>query len=509
MTAPATADQPLNRVVIFSVFVVASCGLTYELIAGALASYLLGDSVLQFSSIIGAYLCAMGIGSHVSRYVKDRVAERFVDIEIAVGLIGGVAAALLFVAFAWAQAFRPLLYALVAILGILVGMEIPLVMRLLNERKAEFSELVANVLTFDYLGALAVSLLFPLLLAPKLGLMRTGFLFGMLNVGVALLTIQVFRNEPGFQARGRWIRGIAVLVFLMAGFQTSERLTGWVEKGIFGDEVIHAKSTPYQRIVVTRWKDDLRLWLNGNLQFSSRDEHRYHEALVHPGLASLPWARRVLVLGGGDGMAVREVLKYPDVEAVTLVDLDQGMTDLFTHSPELVKLNQGSLKQPKVKVVNADAGKWLEQSDELFDFVIVDFPDPSNYSLGKLYSVSFYRLLKKHLAASGLAVIQATSPYNAPHAYWSVDASLREAGWHTWPYHALVPSFGEWGYLLAGQGYRMPDKIPVATRFLTPEVLKSLFLFPPDMARTEVEPNRLDNQPLVRYFEEDWAKVIR
>jgi spermidine synthase len=379
----------------------------------------------------------------------------------------------------------------------------------LNERKAEFSNLVANVLTFDYLGALAVSLLFPLVLAPRLGLMKTSFLFGLMNVGVALMTIHVFRNEPGFRARGRWIRGVAALVFLAAGFQASETLTGWVEKGIYGDEVIYARSTPYQRIVVTRWKDDLRLWLNGNLQFSSRDEHRYHEALVHAGLASLPWARRVLILGGGDGMAAREVLKYPNVDSVTLVDLDQGMTDLFATSQELVSLNQGSLVNPRVRVINADAGKWLEQSDEIFDFAVADFPDPSNYSLGKLYTVSFYRLLKKHLAESGLAVIQSTSPYNARHAFWSVDASLREAGWRTWPYHALVPSFGEWGYILAGKGYRMPESIPVATRFLTPEVLKSLFLFPPDMARVEVEPNRLNSQPLVRYFEEDWAKVIR
>jgi spermidine synthase len=168
-------DKTVNKVVIFSVFMTASCGLAYELIAGALASYLLGDSILQFSTIIGVYLFAMGVGSHLSRYVQDRVAERFIDIEIAVGLIGGVAAALLFVAFAWAQSFRPLLYALVTILGILVGMEIPIVMRMLNERKVEFSNLVANVLTFDYLGALAVSLLFPLVLAPKLGLITNRF----------------------------------------------------------------------------------------------------------------------------------------------------------------------------------------------------------------------------------------------------------------------------------------------------------------------------------------------
>lgn len=499
----------MHRLVIFSVFVVASCGLAYELIAGALASYLLGDSVLQFSSIIGAYLCAMGVGSHISRYVKDRLAERFVDIEILIGLIGGSAASMLFAAFAWSHSFRALLYALIGVLGVLVGMEIPIVMRMLNERKADFSNLVANVLTFDYLGALVVSLLFPLVFAPRLGLMKTGFLFGVMNVGIALMTIYVFRTEPDFNARGRWTRGIAALVLLIFGFQASDRLTSWVEKEIFSDEVIYAQSTPYQRIVVTRWKDDLRLWLNGNLQFSSRDEHRYHEALVHPGLASLPWAKRVLILGGGDGMAAREVLKYPNVESVTLVDLDQGMTDLFATSQELVNLNQGSLRNPRLRVINADAGKWLEQSDELFDFAIADFPDPSNYSLGKLYTVSFYRLLKRHLAENGLAVIQSTSPYNGRRAFWSVDASLRDAGWKTWPYHTLVPSFGEWGFILAGKAYTMPERIPVATRFLTPEVMKTLFLFPPDMAKVDVEPNRLNNQPLVRYFEEDWAEVIR
>ncbi|HEY0634886.1 MAG TPA: polyamine aminopropyltransferase, partial [Gammaproteobacteria bacterium] len=231
--------------------------------------------------------------------------------------------------------------------------------------------------------------------------------------------------------------------------------------------------------------------------------------LVHPGLASLPWARRVLILGGGDGMAAREVLKYPHIESVTLVDLDQGITDLFSHSADLVRLNHGSLTNPRLRVINTDAAKWLEQSREMFDFVVVDFPDPSNYSLGKLYSVSFYRLLNKHVAQNGLAVIQSTSPYNGRRAFWCVDATLREAGWHTWPYHTIVPSFGEWGFILAGKGYAMPQTIPVPTAFLTPEIMKPMFLFPPDMARVEVEPNRLDSQPLVRYFEEDWAKVIR
>lgn len=502
----------LDRVLILSVFVVASCGLAYELIAGALASYLLGDSVLQFSTIIGCYLFAMGVGAHLSRYVKDDdTLARFIDIELLVGVLGGLSATLLFSVFVWMSApFRSILYVVVFLVGVLVGMEIPLVMRVLNRRRAEFAELVSHVLTFDYLGALAVSLLFPLLLAPRLGLARSAFLFGMLNAGVALWTTWHFRAELG-RVAGRMTRGGVVLILLVGGFLLSERLTHWAEQGLYGDSIVHARSTAYQRIVVTRWQDDIRLYLNGNLQFSSRDEHRYHEALVHPALAALPGARRVLVLGGGDGLAVREILKYPNVGEVTLVDLDPEMTGLFTDSAPLAALNGGALRDPRVRVVNADAGQWLEGDVGHFDLIVADFPDPTNYALGKLYSVPMYRLMARHLAEAGYLVVQATSPYFAPQAYWCVNATLREAGLHTWPYHAYVPSFGEWGFILAGKrpGYAPPARYPVATRFLDATTTTDMFRFPPDMPTARVEANRLNSQSLVRYFEQDWGRVIR
>jgi spermidine synthase len=216
----------------------------------------------------------------------------------------------------------------------------------------------------------------------------------------------------------------------------------------------------------------------------------------------------VLVLGGGDGMAVREILKYPQVDSITLVDLDPRMTELFAQSPMLRDLNGGALASPKLKVINADALQWLEQSQEVFDFVVVDFPDPSNHSLGKLYSTAFYRLLKQHVAETGRIVVQATSPMYARESFWTVVVSLEAAGWQTAPYHALVPSFGEWGFILAGRrDYRPPATIPVATRFLTPDALPALFHFPTDMARIQAEPNRLDNQNLVRIFEREWGRV--
>jgi spermidine synthase len=502
----------IDRILVISVFFVASCGLAYELIAGALSSYLLGDSVLQFSTVIGCYLFAMGVGAHLSRYVRDQdVLARFVDVEMAIGLVGGCSAALLFLAFAWfAAPFRTLLYLLVFVIGALIGMEIPLVMRALHARQAQFADLVSRVLTFDYLGALAVALLFPMLLAPHLGLARSGFLFGMVNVAVALWTIHTFGAAVA-NARRRVMQAAIIFAALGSGFLASERMVYWGERGMYGDEIVHAITTPYQRLVITRWRDDLRLYINGNLQFSSRDEHRYHEALVHPAMQSLPWARSVLILGGGDGLALREILRYPNVESVTLVDLDPQMTGLFSSSEALVALNHDSFHDPRVHIINADAALWIESTEASFDVAFVDFPDPSTFALGKLYSVPFYGVLKKHVAAHGLVVVQATSPYFAPHAYWSIEATLRAVDFKTFPYHTYVPSFGEWGFILASAEaqFTPPETYKLPMRYLNSDVTREMFSFPPDMQRIEVEPNHLNTQALVRYFDEDWHRVIR
>lgn len=502
----------LNRTLIISVFIVASCGLAYELIMAALASYLLGDSILQFSTVIGLYLFSMGVGAHLTQYIKDEDAlARFIEIELLVGIIGGLSALALFVAFGFSAApFRTLLYAFVFIVGTVVGMEIPLVMRVLNEQKADFKELVAKVLSFDYLGALAVSLLFPLVFAPKLGMARSALLFGLLNAAIAALTARVFKGRLK-NYRALQTRAAIVLLLLAAAFLYADRITFQAEQRYFGDPVVYESHSPYQRLVVTRWKDDTRLYINGNLQFSSRDEVRYHEALVLPAMQMTAPRERVLILGGGDGLAAREVLKYPDVKSVTLVDLDPDMTATFKTSATLSALNQGSLSHPKTTVVNDDAAKWLETAQGKFDVIIIDLPDPSNFSLGKLYSVPMYRLVARHLAPKGRIVVQSTSPYFAPNAYWSVVATLEAAGLHTAPYHVYVPSFGEWGFVLAARENRfpIPQAYSVPTRFLNAETTAAMFHFPPDMARRKVEPNYLNNQILVSYFERDWSNSIR
>ena len=509
--APARRPRPLEVALLASVFVVAACGLVYELAAGALASYVLGDSVLQFSTIIGSYLFAMGVGSYLSRFFERQLPAHFLRIELLVALLGGLLPALLFLASAYLPgAFRGLLYALVFGVGVLVGLEIPLVMRILK-RDVALKDLVSQVLTFDYLGALAVSVAFPLVLVPQLGLIRTGLLFGLMNAAVALWALWLFRHElRGFSAHATACG--AVVVILAVGFAAAERISSLAEDRFYQDAIVFSATSPYQRIVVTHGRAGYRLFLNGNLQFAERDEYRYHEALVHPAMAAFApdgrGAKRIAVLGGGDGMALRELLKYPAVESITLVELDPAMTKLFSQQPTLVRLNGGSLNSPKVTVVNADAFGWLERTDQSFDLIVVDFPDPTNFSVGKLYTNSFYALLDQRLSASGYAVIQTTSPLVARQSFWTVVRTIESVGLTATPYHAHVPSFGELGFVIASRRpFRLPDQLPAGLKFLTPQTLPLLFDFPADMARVPAEVNRLSNQILVTTYEREWGLV--
>ncbi len=510
--APAapTGPRPIEIALLISVFVVAACGLLYELAAGALASYVLGDSVLQFSTIIGTYLFAMGVGSWLSRYFERQLPAHFLRIELLVALIGGALPATLFLANAYTPgAFRFLLYGMVLMVGTLVGLEIPLVMRILK-RNVALKDLVSQVLTFDYLGALAVSMAFPLLLVPQLGLIRTGLLFGVMNAAVALWAVWLFWHELR-RLKAHLVACVMVLGILLAGLAGAEHITSFAEDKFYQDRIVFSTASPYQRIVVTQGRSGHRLYLNGNLQFSESDEYRYHEALVHPAMAAHGAAKRVAVLGGGDGMAVREILKYPSVESVTLVELDPAMTKIFSENPRLAQLNGHALQNPKVKIVNTDAFGWLQQGapDELFDVIVVDFPDPTNFSIGKLYTNSFYALLDKRLAASGYAVVQTTSPLVARKSYWTVVQTIESVGLSTAPYHAHVPSFGEWGFIIASRRpWRVPEALPEGLRFMGADTLPLLFDFPLDMARVPGEVNRLSNQALVHTYEREWGKVV-
>ncbi len=489
-----------------SVLLIAACGLIYELIAGTVASYLVGDSIFQFSTVIGSYLFAMGIGSFLSRFIHRGLAYRFIWIELVVAVVGGFSSGLLFLAFAFTQGFQIFLYLIVIVLGILVGLEIPLLMRIVRHRY-RFHEVVSHVLTFDYIGALFASILFPVVLVPHLGLVRSALFFGIVNAAVALWSTFLFKGQLPSPRRLQ-VLCVIVMLLLSVGLANGKRITGLAEDNIYADEIIFSRDTRYQHIVLTKWRDDLRLFLNSHLQFSSRDEYRYHEALVHPGLSAVPNPRRVLVLGGGDGLAIREVLKYPQVENITLVDLDPEMTRLFSTQPFLTALNQKSFLSPKVHVVNADAFLWLDSSPEVFDFIVVDFPDPTNYSLGKLYTTVFYSTLRHHLSQQGFFVVQSTSPMFARKSFWCIAETIKQSGFKTYPYHVYVPSFGEWGYVLAGQrDFTRPTSLPPGLRFLNVVGLAGMFDFPPDMAPVSMPANHLNDQVLVRTYDREWREI--
>jgi spermidine synthase len=504
------APRPTIALLLASVLVIALCGITYELLIGTLSSYLLGNSVTQFSITIGLFLTSMGLGSFLSRWVRRRLLPAFIAVEIAIGLVGGLSALLLFAAFAFTGVYQPAMVATAVVIGTLVGFEIPILTRIVREY-AELRVAISQVLTWDYAGALCGSLLFPLLLLPRLGLIAAAVVIGLFNLAVALVALVVFRGEAW---RGRLfagaLAGAACLVVLLGN---AGRVTRVIEAALYREPVVYEARSAYQRIVVTRWRDEVRLYLDRKLQFSSLDEHRYHEALVHPALALAGRRAEVLILGGGDGLAAREVLKWPGVQRVTLVDIDPVMTGLARDLPVLRELNRGALADPRVTVLGMDAYAYLERGPPgvggpapLFDAILVDLPDPSNESLAKLYSREFYLLLGRHLAADGVAAVQSISPGQAPAAFRCVGDSLRAAGLEVRPYHVSVPSFGDWGFHLAARTpWRAPLDlgrltVPVPTRYLDQRAAQDLFSLPAPATAPAVRVSTLAEPVILRYY---------
>ena len=495
-----------------SVFVISTSGLVYQLVGGTLASYVLGDSVAQFSFVIGLYLFAMGIGSYLSKLVDRDLLVRFVQIELGLAVAGGLSAPILFKVYTDLGQFHLALYGLVVVIGTLVGLEIPLLLRLLKF-SLDLKDLVARVLTIDYVGALVASVLFPSVLLPRLGIHQTSVFFGLLNVAVAFIGTFLFPLEKAavFRLRAAAVVVTAALVFTWAELGQTIKSS---EALFYGSPIVFSSQSPYQRVVITQSARTTRLFLNGNLQFSSDDEYRYHETLIHPAVAALGREpKRVLILGGGDGLAARELLRYPGLEHIDLIDLDAAVTKIFKELPLGTNLNKGSLSDPRITLRNMDAFKFLEESHDDYDLAIVDFPDPSNYAVGKLYTDAFYQLLRERIGVRGLAVIQSTSPGYARQTFWCIVTTIESAGFKTIPYHTYVPSFGEWGYVLAGgPGLAAPDHLLIdksELRYLDDTILPELFVFPRDMTRVDAPVSRLNDQRLVPIYTREWGEWTR
>jgi spermidine synthase len=496
------------KVLIYSTFVAGLCSIVYELLIATTGSYFLGDSIRQFSLVIGFYMASMGVGSYVSRLVPERgLLQTFVTIEVVLGLVGGLSVPLLYFSFAYLGFFQLAVLLATSVVGLLIGLEIPLLSRLMS-RDFDLKDNISNVLSLDYLGALVATLLFPFLFLPLLGVFKTSLAFGLINMSIGFAVVYVFADVMNIrQKRVLYFYSASALAMLLLVFIFSKTLlSAWTE-AMYEDRVVYARETPYQHIVMTKDKEDVRLFLNGNLQFSSIDEYRYHESLVHIPMLSCR-CQKILMLGGGDGLAVREVLKYPSVEEITLVDLDPGITQLAQTNALLTTLNQRALAHQKVEVVNEDAFVFLGGDEQQYDLIVIDLPDPNNTALARLYSREFYWLVKARLAAGGRFVTQATSPYYATKAFWSIHETIKVAGLdYVMPYHISIPSFGEWGFILASDTPLdlEPKMVDVSTRYLEPGAIERAFFFEKDLIAADVKASSLDSPSVLKYYLDGWA----
>ena len=427
-------------------FATGCSGIVAEFTLSTLASYLLGNSTLQWTLVMSLMLFAMGLGSGLSRRVTVRLLDRFVAVEFTLSVLCASCAAAAYFGTALVSETSAVVYGYAGAIGLLIGMEIPLVARM-NEAYETLRTNIASILEKDYYGALAGGLLFAFFALPKLGLTYTPIALGGVNFAVA--SVLLWRYRGLLERRRRLMSAFWVTAAGLIGLGLFIRpIMLFGEQSRYRDRVIYEAQTPYQRIVITQWKEDYWLYLNGGVQFSTYDEERYHEPLVHPALALAASRERVLVLGGGDGLAVREVIKYPDVRSITLVDLDPAMIDLARTHPALLEANEGALNDPRVQVVNRDAGRFLKDSERLYDIILIDLPDPKGPDLARLYSREFYRSCKQHLSEYGVVVTQSSSPLHASRAFLCVYRTLEAAGFSVLPYHNAVPTMGDWGWNL-------------------------------------------------------------
>ena len=493
-----------GRLLLVTTLLISICSIIYELIISSLSSYLQGDSITQFSITIGLYMSAMGIGSYLSKYMKNNLFNKFVFIEMSVGIFGGFSTLILFITNIYTEIYDLIMYILIIMIGIFVGLEIPILTRIIESNESNVRKNLANIFTFDYIGGLIGSIAFPIILFPKLGFITTTFLVGSINIGVALLIILKYKK---YIEKYKLVKIIAIicLVIILVFLCTGGVIANKIEEGLYRDDVILSKQTAYQKIVMTKHKDDVRLFLDGNLQFSTMDEYRYHEALVHIPMLYAKSHERILVLGGGDGLAVREILKYDDVKEIVLVDIDKEMTDLCTNNAEISKLNNHSLENEKLKVINEDAYIYVQENKEKFDVIIIDFPDPNNENLNKLYTNVFYNYVKANLTQDGVMVCQSTSPYYAKKSFWCINKTIKTQFENVLPYHLQVPTFGEWGFNLAFNGDNTRQKLAVETKYLTDENIDAMFVFGKDenVDLTQIEENNMFKPSLVLYYNEE------
>lgn len=496
-----------------ALFATGLSGIVAEYILATLATYFLGNSVIQWTLVISLMLFFMGVGSRVTQLLTRHIFTYFVLIELALSVIVSFSALVTYSVAAVSSYTGVFIYGLAILTGAMIGMELPLAVRL-NEQYEELRFNVSSILEKDYYGSLIGGLFFAFVGLPYLGLTYTPFVLGLINLLVAISLLLRFPAvlTPKRKTALRIAAGGAFLI-IAAGLLNARQIILFGEQQKYLDKVVYSEQTAYQKIVLTQWKDDHWLYLDGNLQFSSYDEPLYHEVLVHPAVQLCPIPNEVLILGGGDGCAARELLKYENARNITLVDLDPAMTRLAREHPVLKDINQNALDDPRVTVVNEDGFHWLENTRQFFDLIIVDLPDPRSVELSRLYSQEFYRLCRQQLRPGGVLITQAGSPYFAPRSFECIFKTVQSASFSTVRLHNQIITMGQWGWVLGIKATVTEDQIlerlkqidleDIPTQWLNQEAMGLITSFGKDFFAPNidtVEINRIHNPVVYRYF---------
>jgi len=503
-----------RRILFLALFATGLSGIVAEYCFATLSTYFIGDSVKQWSIVISLMLFSMGLGSRITKSFDGNVFKLFIFTEFSLSLLVSFSAVTTYYLATQLEYVSIYIYTMAILTGMLIGMELPLAMRLNND----FQSLklnVANILEKDYYGSLIGGLFFVFIGLPYLGLTHTPFILGFINLFVAILLLIFFKNKLNRKEKNI-LFSIAggLIIVLITGNIFAEKIILHGEQSKYKDKIVFQEQSIYQKIVVTKWKNDYWLYLNDNLQFSTFDEPMYHEVLVHPIMHILDKPKNILILGGGDGCAARELLKYPSIQKITLVDLDQKLTDLFINQPELAEINKNSLTHDKVHVINQDGFKYVSETTEFFDLILIDLPDPRNVELSRLYSKEFYELCHLKLTPNGGLITQAGSPYYTPYAYRCIEKTLEKSGYSVLALHNQVLSMGEWGWILGSKKQlskqemltklKLIDTNIIETKWLNTEAIQLITSFGKDFFRKKkldsIQVNQISNPVLYDYY---------
>ena len=501
-----------SNILRIAIFATGLSGIVAEYILSTLATYFLGDSVMQWTMIMSIMLFAMGIGSRISRSFKTNLLEKFIFIEFTLSFLVCFSSLAAYTISAWSVYTGVAIYGLSILIGLMIGMEIPLVMRL-NDEFQVLRVNISSVLENDYYGSLMGGIFFAFVGLPYLGLTYTPIVLGLVNFSVAIGLLFVLWKRIEMKLKIRITSVASVLcVVLLSAFFVAQPIIKYGEQKKYKDKVVYTEQSKYQKIVITQWKNDYWLFINGNQQLSSFDEEMYHEPLVHPALSLTKTPHNILVLGGGDGCAIREILKYPDVKKITLVDLDPAMTNLGKNNDIMTGINQNAFDSDKVSIINTDGYHFIENTREMYDAIIIDLPDPKTIEISRLYSYEFYSKCYKHLKKYGVIVTQAGSPYFASNAYNCINKTIQKAGFSTIPMHNQVVTLGEWGWILGAKNISSENLKTellnlefdsMDTKWINGEAMSLLTSFGKDFFKQDsstIEVNEIHNPVLYKYY---------